>query len=368
MGRTLSPVPVFLNHGYNIYMKNRPKIGVVEGFFGPAWPKADRLSYAPFIAQTGGGFYIYAPKQDPHLRKKWREAWSEEYLASLRSKAEHFKSHGVTFGVGLSPFGLGKTLSDVDRGLLHTKLRQLQDAGVELLGLFFDDMPSDEDLAATQIRCVEEVRKHFLGELVFCPSYYTYDPILDKVFGQRPAHYLEDIAKGVPLDVELAWTGPKVISPTIDVAHMREVRTLLKRAPYIWENIFANDGPKNCKFLKLKPFSGREEGVAKLASAFAFNMMNQPQLSKILFLASRLVIEQGLSADEGFERALDQHCSPAFAIFLRGYREVFLEKGLEHLEVSRYLPSLGLCSDPGAREIEAWLRGEYVVGAECLTD
>lgn len=362
---------VFLNHGYNIYMKNRPKIGVVEGFFGPAWPEADRLSYAPFIAQSGGGFYIYAPKQDPHLRKKWREPWSEAYLASLRSKAEHFHKHTVTFGVGLSPFGLGKNLSDADRGLLQTKLRQLQDVGVELLGLFFDDMPSDEDLAATQIKCVEEVQKSFRGELVFCPSYYTFDPILDKVFGQRPASYLEDIAAGIPLDVELAWTGPKVISPSIDVAHMRDVKGLLKRPPYIWENIFANDGPKNCKFLKLKPFSGREAGVADLASAFAFNMMNQPQLSKILFLAARFVLEKDSSPELAFDQALAQSCTPAFAAFLRAHGPVFLEQGLDQISEERkqqLLITLATIPDAGAIEVKSWLCGLYVVGSECLTD
>jgi len=362
---------VFLNHGYNIYMKNRPKIGVVEGFFGPAWPEADRLSYAPFIAQTGGGFYIYAPKQDPHLRKKWREPWSTEYLAGLRSKAEHFHQHNVTFGVGLSPFGLGKNLSETDRELLETKLRQLQDVGVELLGLFFDDMPSDEDLAATQIKCVEVVQKYFTGEIVFCPSYYTFDPILDKVFGQRPANYLEDIAAGIPLDVELAWTGPKVISTTIEVAHMEEVKSLLKRPPYIWENIFANDGPKNCKFLKLKPFSGREAGVTDLASAFAFNMMNQPQLSKILFLASRLVLEKNLPADVAFEQAIEQSCSPVFASFLREHSSTFLEKGLDQISEERkqqLVVTLATIPDAAAIEVKSWLSGAYVVGSECLTD
>ncbi len=352
-------------------MKNRPKIGVVEGFFGPAWPEVDRLSYAPFIAQTGGGFYIYAPKQDPYLRKKWRETWSEEYLASLRRKAEHFKSHGVTFGVGLSPFGLGKNLAQADRELLQTKLRQLQDLGVELLGLFFDDMPSDEDLAATQIKCVEVVQTHFSGELVFCPSYYTFDPLLDKVFGQRPVNYLEDIAAGIPLDVELAWTGPKVISTTIDVAHMQEVRALLQRPPYIWENIFANDGPKNCKFLKLKPFSGRDAGVAELASAFAFNMMNQPQLSKILFLAARFVLERELSPQMAFDLAIEKTCTPAFAAFLREHATTFLEQGLEQISdeiKQQLLVTLATIPDAAATEVKSWLSGAYVVGSECLTD
>lgn len=50
-------------------MKN---IGVIEGFLA-AWREGDRKSYAEFLAKYGADFYIYAPKQDPHLRKAWRE-------------------------------------------------------------------------------------------------------------------------------------------------------------------------------------------------------------------------------------------------------------------------------------------------------
>ena len=69
-------------------MKN---IGVIEGFFGPAWPEEDRNSYADFLASAGASFYIYAPKQDPHLRKAWREDWDENYLSKLSDLCSHFQ-------------------------------------------------------------------------------------------------------------------------------------------------------------------------------------------------------------------------------------------------------------------------------------
>lgn len=123
-------------------MKN---IGVIEGFFGPAWPESDRKSYAEFLAKYKADFYIYAPKQDPHLRKAWRETWDEAYISKLQDLCDHFTKSNITFGVGLSPFGLGKVFSEEDKNLLKEKLEILNRIGIGMLGLFFDDMPSDDD-------------------------------------------------------------------------------------------------------------------------------------------------------------------------------------------------------------------------------
>jgi len=345
------------------------KIGVVEGFFGPEWPHAARLGYAEFIARTGGGFYIYAPKRDQRLRKAWREDWGQEYGEWLTSVATHFRGHGVTFGVGLSPFGLGATLSDADRTHLREKLAVLKQAGVELLGLFFDDMPSDANLAPAQMACLAEVRQHFSGKIVFCPSYYSYDPILEKVFGTMPAGYWEHIARETPADVDMCWTGPKVISSEIGADHLREVTALLKRAPFLWENLYANDGPRNCKFLKLRPFEGRAAEVLDLCAGIGFNMMNQPELSKIVYLSSVFVLEDGIAPAAAFERAVAESCSPALASFLRHHGQSFLEQGLDKLDDKEGLiTQLDGVDDPAADEIRTWLRGGYVVGPECLTD
>lgn len=349
-------------------MKN---IGVVEGFFGPAWPVEQRESYASFLADCGAHFYIYAPKQDSHLRKAWREAWSESYISKLSDLCRHFAHHQIQFGVGLSPFGLGKVLSDSDKKFLEEKLELLNQIGISMLGLFFDDMPSDEDLAETQMNALDLVKKVFKGKIIFCPTYYTYDPILEKVFGKMPAHYWQDIAVKTPQEVSIAWTGPKVISPVIDETHLKEVTSLLKRKPFIWENLFANDGPKNCKFLKLKPFGGRDHLAFAQTEAFGLNMMNQPELSKYVFLASKYVLVDGIEADLAFEKALTKLCSPELKNFIHNHKQDFLEKGLDNISEDvkqAYINELELMSDKGALEIKDWLQGNYIVGSECLTD
>jgi hyaluronoglucosaminidase len=346
------------------------KTGVVEGFFGPQWPMKDRKSYAEFLARYGGDFYIYAPKQDPHLRKKWREDWDQSYLNMLKDLVNTFHRSGIKFGVGFSPFGLGTTLIPQDIEFLYGKLQILNSLGVDILGLFFDDMPTNDNLAQTQIEALAVIKKTFLQKIIFCPSYYTPDPILDKVFGKRPENYLNEIAEGVPQDVSIAWTGPKVISPLIDEDHLIEVSKLLKRKPFIWENLFANDGPKNCKFLKLKPFTGRDDKAFSQTEAFGFNLMNQPQLSKIVYLASKFVLE-GQESEQAFEKALTELCSDKFKKIVLEYRDLFLNVGLDNIDAEKkefLISDLKLMSDPGASEIRDWLENKYQVGSECLTD
>lgn len=346
-------------------------VGIVEGFFGPAWPHGSRVKYASFLRKNGGDFYIYAPKQDQHLRKGWRLPWDSSYQQFLKDLASDFRKEGVSFGVALSPFGLGRELTLEDEQSLHEKLSLLTQLGIDILGVFFDDMPSHENLAQVQALVVSSIRKSYQGKIVFCPSYYTFDPILEKVFGKMPENYLDDIARLIPEDIAMAWTGPKVISPEIPREHLVGVEKLLRRKPFMWENLFANDGPRNCKFLKLRPFSGREEKLDDLTDAWGFNMMNQAELSQITFLASIKVLKNHLPAEAAFEEALTELCTPGFAGFLRSQRVAFLEKGLDVLtpeEKTLALRSLAAFPDPAAREIEAWLKGEYVVGSECLTD
>ena len=60
------------------------KTGVIEGFFGKPWEWSARLSGAGFLRDCGYQFYIYAPKADPFLRRRWREPLPAETLQHLR--------------------------------------------------------------------------------------------------------------------------------------------------------------------------------------------------------------------------------------------------------------------------------------------
>lgn len=345
-------------------------IGIVEGFFGPTWDHASRLSYADFLHKYGGHFYIYAPKRDAHLRKEWRETWDQNFLSQMTELRDAFQRKSLKFGVALSPFGLGSKVSEADWDHLRQKFQVLSQLKIDYLGLFFDDMPSTDELLKVQKQVVDLALSYFPRGLIFCPSYYTYDPILDKVFGQRPAGYMEGL-KDLPPEVEICWTGPKVISEEISRSHLQEVIELLGRKPFIWENLYANDGPRNCKFLKLRLFNGRDGSLLSETNGLGFNLMNQPYLSQLLYLSSLIVMQKNVDAEKAFIQAAQELYSPGLAQHLVANRKLYLEPGLDKMsdsEKQTCLQELAGFSEPAASEIKAWLQGEYIVGPECLTD
>ena len=355
-------------------------LGIIEIFFGSPWPVSDRLAYAPFMAENGFEFYLYGPKADPWLRRRWSEPWPEDYVASLRKLSETYREYGIRFGVALSPFGLQEKLTSSARDDLRRKLDVLTGVGIDSLGIFFDDMPGAAGLAERQVQVLEILRAETAIPLTFCPSYYSTDPILDKVFGPRDPNYLADIGREVSPEIEILWTGPKVISDEIPAAHLAEVAGVLRRPPFICDNFFANDGPKNCKFIKLRDPGGRSPDALAQTSHWSFNPMNQPELSKLVLLGARNALARGVDALRAFPLAL---CEPeadagnappvtaAFADWLLSHRPLLRDRGLDALESderTRLSGDLATFTDPAARELIEWLRGAYTVGNECLTD
>ena len=80
------------------------KLGLIEGYYGEPWSDEARERVIAHLAPHGYRFFIYAPKADAYLRRRWREPFPLADEARLRKLAEHCKAHGVAFGVGLSPY------------------------------------------------------------------------------------------------------------------------------------------------------------------------------------------------------------------------------------------------------------------------
>jgi hyaluronoglucosaminidase len=345
-------------------------LGVMEIFFGPPWNMDERLQWADFLSQQGLSFYLYGPKSDACLRKRWLEPWPPEYLTLLGVLAGEFRMRGLQFGVALSPFGLDYPVSQSVKDELRIKISALTSIGVEILGLFFDDMKTAENLADMQLEILAEIIATGTGaHILFCPSYYSLDPVLDKVFGPRPLDYLERLGREIPQEVDILWTGPKVISTEISVAHLRETALILRRKPFVCDNLFANDGPRNCKFLKLREFS-RETGSLAHSAGWALNPMNQAALSQAMVLSARKVFEGELPS-QAFDKAARELWPPPLANWILERRQVFLSAGLDQIgwaDKTAWIKELEAWPVPVAREIARWLNGEFQVGEECLTD
>jgi hypothetical protein len=339
--------------------------GVVEGFYGREWNWEARRSYVSFLRDMGLNAYIYCPKGDPHLRKRWREAWPAGTAAELAGLAQQFREHGLSWGVGLSPFALYEDYSPAARRALQQRVAQLRDLGGNILAILFDDMPGDiADLAARQGEIVADVRAWSDAEhLLVCPTYYSPDPVLEQHFGTRPPAYWRDLGEVLPEDVGIFWTGNEVCSRTIHGDDLRSITSDLRRRPVLWDNYPVNDGARACRFLHLSPLPGRSGDLPGAVSGHFCNPMNQAWLSHYPL--------SGLATLYGAAPVSLEDLFPADLAGLLGRDAgLFQDGGLDALgaaETETLCREYGRLDHPAAGEVVAWLRGEYAFDPACLT-
>jgi hyaluronoglucosaminidase len=343
-------------------------VGIVEGFYGTPYSEADRAYCAKQLQAMGGKFYIYAPKGDPYLRKRWTESLPTEHAQMLRAFGKTLADHGLEFGVGLSPYELYRAF-DVDaQTALTQKLEEIQSLGVTHLALLFDDMRGDlPNLAELQIEIIRFVQK-FSGfkSLSFCPTYYSTDTILDRVFGERPVGYLETLSAAIDDSVDFFWTGEKICSTEYSSEHLAEVTRLMKRKPFIWDNYPVNDGQRMCKFLHLREASNRPARLNDEISGQAINPMNQAHLS---WIPIRTLFQGYANEQLSWVEAAKAELGDKFARALEADLELFNDQGLEKItdEQKQVLhEKYSQFSHPAAREIIRWLKGEYEVTRELV--
>ena len=72
--------------------------GVIEGFYGREWSTAARLTTFDWIRSAGMNCYIYGPKDDVHVRARWRRPYGAEPLAGLQSLKTEAEARGQSPG------------------------------------------------------------------------------------------------------------------------------------------------------------------------------------------------------------------------------------------------------------------------------
>ena len=112
-----------------------PPLGVIEGYYGKPWSWAMREDQARFLAPHGYGSYIYAPKADPFLRRRWREDHPAEEADRLAKMAGVCGELGMGFGVGLSPYEAYRDFGEETRAALARKIACFDAAGCTELAI-----------------------------------------------------------------------------------------------------------------------------------------------------------------------------------------------------------------------------------------
>lgn len=348
-----------------------PTLGTIEGFFGRPYGWTERTELMRFLAPHGYSFYLYAPKADAWLRRRWREPHSAEEIEQLSTFGAACRKAGVRFGVGLSPFELHFGFTADAKSALADKLAALDAAGCEWLAILFDDMRGDlADLAGRQAEIVAfAAERSRASRLSVCPTYYTDDPLLDRVFGPRPASYLKDLGSALDPAIDLMWTGEEVCPREFSPGHLARVAHEMGRKPFLWDNYPVNDGPRMSRHLHLRAFTGRPAAIAPHIAGHAVNPASQATLSAIpmLTLAASYAHGDAYAYGQAFREAALVVCGPYLAAMLAADLALLQDAGVGDLtgeRRDRLRARYAAYDHPAAREVVGWLDGAYAITGE----
>lgn len=206
--------------------------------------------------------YIYAPKDDYKHRVYWRELYTVEEADHLSGLIAAAKKENINFYYALSP-GLDITYSNIKEiTILKRKLEQVSQFGCEAFALLFDDIESEmsksdkeifQSFAHAQVSITNEVYNHLnFPKFLFCPTQYCTSRAVPNI---SQSEYLNTLGSKLIQNIDILWTGDKVISKKLTIESMQEITETLKRPPVIWDNLHANDYDQKRVFLG--PYQGR---------------------------------------------------------------------------------------------------------------
>ncbi|XP_043473456.1 protein O-GlcNAcase isoform X1 [Leptopilina heterotoma] len=236
--------------------------GVVEGFYGRPWTTEQRKDLFRKLKKWGMDSYLYAPKDDYKHRAFWRDLYTVEEAEHLTGLITAARESGITFYYALSP-GLDITYSSAKEvTALKRKLEQVSQFGCTAFALLFDDIEPEmseadkevfQSFAHAQVSVTNDIFQH-LGQprFLLCPTQYCATRAVPNV---STSEYLNTLGSKLAQEIDIMWTGPKVISRLLSVESIEEITEVLRRPPVIWDNLHANDYDQKRVFLG--PYSGR---------------------------------------------------------------------------------------------------------------
>jgi hyaluronoglucosaminidase len=277
-----------------VEVRDFPKMpirGVIEGFYGTPWTHEARLNQLQFYGDHKMNTYVYAPKDDPYHRDKWRLPYPQEDLKRLGSLVGAAKEQHVNFVFTISP-GLDVCYSkESELKLLIDKAQAMYDLGVRDFAILLDDIfqnmncQEDEELfgdsespfASAHAYLLNKfneqfVRKHGdINRLITVPTEY---------YQAGTSPYRKTFADQVNPDILVYWTGIGIASKQITEADADSISKIFKHDLLVWDNYPVNDYARSRLFLA--PLSNRgknltDNGVAGLTA----NPMEEAEASKI---------------------------------------------------------------------------------------
>jgi hyaluronoglucosaminidase len=270
-----------------------PLRGTIEGFYGDPWTREERLDQLATYGEFKANTYIYAPKDDPYHRQKWREPYPADKLAELTELAQAAAEHHVHFTFALSP---GNTIcysSDADYQAIAAKFAQMYAVGVRSFNIPFDDitlnrwscegdslaygLPGAGAAGRAQADFLTRVQREFIETH---PGAQPLQMVPTEYANSTDSPYKAALRQ-LDEDVIVMWTGNAVVPPSISVEQAKQAATVFGGPTFLWDNYPVNDYGNAAGRLLLAPYDKREAGLSAYLSGIVSNPMNQAAASKI---------------------------------------------------------------------------------------
>lgn len=291
--------------------------GTIEGFYGAPWSMEDRARHLDFLGSVKANTYVYSPKDDPFARDKWREAYPQATLDSLKTLIDQARRHHVRFTYAISP---GPSIcysrpSDVQA--LQRKFEVFRSMGVRSFYIAFDDIEytkwnCDEDRAAlgepgqraaglAQANLSNTIYRWLKtkdgeqAELMIVPTEY---------FNTTESPYKAALREVDPA-VFVQWTGTDVVPPAISIGDAKAATKAFGRKTLLWDNYPVNDYGESTGRLLMAPYARREAGLSGELSGILANPMNQEAPSRVAVFGSAAFAwnDRGYDADRAWKAA-----------------------------------------------------------------
>jgi hyaluronoglucosaminidase len=273
--------------------------GAIEGFYGSPWTQEERLDQLTFYGRFTLNTYIYAPKDDPYHRDRWREPYPAGQVGGLRTLIDRAADNQVRFTFAVSP-GISICYSDpADLDALVSKLDAVYQLGVRAFSIALDDIvytrwncdgdrsrygaPSPEAAARAQVQLLNALQRGFIADhagaqpLQMVPTEYR---------GTDDTPYRRVIREQLDPAVEVMWTGSMVVPPEVTVDEAAAAAGVFGRRPLVWDNTPVNDYPPTEGRLILAPYHRRQRGLSAEVTGIVLNPMNQAAASKVQLIGA----------------------------------------------------------------------------------
>ena len=268
--------------------------GAIEGFYGSPWTTEERLDLLAFAGRFKLNTYVYAPKDDPYHRDRWRDPYPPDRAEQLRALVAAAAANHVRFTFAVSP-GVSICYSDpADVAALTAKFAALYELGVRAFSVALDDIdhtrwncpadadrygpPSTQASARAQVDLLNAVQSDFVAGH---PDVLPLQTVPTEYSGTGDSPYRAAVRAGLAPGIEVMWTGPYVVPAEITVAHAGAAAETFGRPLYLWDNTPVNDFPATEGRLILAPYARREPGLSGHVTGIVLNPMNQAAASKV---------------------------------------------------------------------------------------